>query len=562
MSKKHERRRLNGGCPPSTQGDMDALNKTLESLKTGTNGNVTERTLDRSPPSHSGTDATICSSNAEKTVLAGPTPKKTAAREATLADLFNEALDGQDLEGVIKDLDDSMTFDPKTIQRYVKQRCRLAGLSGLPDGFALRPWENQVNILNSLAEDDERLQPMINAVEELHKNKHLRRTLNAVMEHFGVPLQTVQNMVQFKTFMDKTATKGQVQTVENHRGDGVTVLADPWDATNSDTVTYSPMLGSKVARDAWLVVEETYKRVSEAWKPFQALRDANTRKLTAYQISDKKGRNGKKDRRGRSGQLFVLASSGKWAVLLDAFVGSGNRKVAKVADSVGLDPKYIPSPNLTDWDHASNSLSGGQRADLFAWINEALEDVNVRQHERSFANLEKSQEDFTELEEMATLDCAPNGQGLRKILAGAQGTVAVCRRNFFYRKVNGNPKTGHFGVLFECDEGVLTVVAARAAECFCLSPKLDGKKLPFSIDLQECKVKRDNKAFREENGIKGLVDPKLADSVRMTCWLIEGRLNWEEEIVTDVPENDRYERYENDDDEDSQVESEAEQTKA
>src|SRR3989344_6549845 len=178
-----------------------------------------------------------------------------------------------------------------------------------------------------LAKKSRGMAKTIAAITKFHDNEFLKSTLEDVMRHFEVPMQTVENLLQFKAFLDKAAENNLVEVVENSGSDedNITILADPGDTTNFNERTYLPK--SKVARDAWVVVREKHQEMLEHWKDFKELRDRATPRLTPFKASDSPKDDKRGFRKGLSGNLFVLAASGNWAVLLNVINDTSNHKV-------------------------------------------------------------------------------------------------------------------------------------------------------------------------------------------------------------------------------------------
>ena len=515
--------------------DSSALRTTVERMEASGNGAKNSATP---LPSKSGDTADV---------TIGKPKKPEPVQKVSLRDLLHQTVRDNDVKELGEKLGEAQ-FKPEDVQEYVGLRRDINLLPGMSDDWAVQLWEDQVKVLTPLAKRSKGMAKTITAITKFHDNEFLKSTLEDVMRHFEVPMQTVENLLQFKAFLDKAAENNLVEVVENSGSDedNITILADPGDTTNFNERTYLPK--SKVARDAWVVVREKHQEMLEHWKDFKELRDRATPRLTPFKASDSPKDDKRGFRKGLSGNLFVLAASGNWAVLLNVINDTSNHKVASVVKYVGIDENDIASPNLTHWNHRRHSVDGFDKADIWAKIDTALGELNARQHQCAVAEAEKSKQAFNPLKDLATLPFEPKEQSLHKILDGEGGTITICRSFFSFRKKNGKIKKGYFGVAIKGDAGMPVVVNVAAAECFCFQKDLIGKKIPFTTQWKERQVRGvtidvvqfsvDIKSFCKENEIRGRIGSDMFQSLFMVSRLLEKQLNDENAFAPDDVEDE------------------------
>jgi hypothetical protein len=477
---------------------------------------------------------------------------KVAPKKRTLGGLFLEATKGKGMKEVRESLEFAQSATPQAIRDYVVElRWQINSLPGMPDGFGNWSWDKQSSnkeLLN-LARKMPALSQLIDRIDEAHADTLMATTLNDVMDHIGTPLQGVENMQQFKNFLDHQAKdqNGIVEMVENPKHqpeDGITILTDLGDATNHNEATYLPKRMSKVARDGWLVVREKFQQVAKLWEQFERLRNAAGRRLTPFNISDKPAKDGKSRKRGLSGKLFVMPRSGASAFLINVDRNDEGHKLASIVDYVGIEENALPAPNQIEWDDRHHALKDPS-SDVWVTINEALEELNARQHTKAMDEKQKGDLAFKPLDDQATLSSsrASDYQGLQAIRSGEKGSVSVCARNFSIRKSSGKVKTGHFGILVECVEGTIELVDAAASECFCFDKSLIGKKFPFTTKMrqretrgnttQEIQIIVSIKDFCQMNNIRSRLGNDMFTSIFMVARLLERRLNDERRFSPD-----------------------------
>ncbi len=505
-------------------------------------------------------------------------------KKLSLMESFRQAVKDKDVKALSEELGDARA-KPSEIWEYVSNRWQINEYPGMADGWAAQPWEEQVKILTPMAKKNRGMKKLVEEIEKLHRNSFLKTTLEEVMEHFGVPLQTVENLVQFKNFLDRAVKADLVEVVANpnHQPEnGITILTDLGDHTNHDEMTYSPRNGSKVARDAWVVVQEKHREMEEAWQDFEKLRASATPRLTPFKVSDSR-----EGRHGLLGDLFVMPASGNWAVLIKAQWATDHaaeearkaapkgmekeaaekarkevekdRKVVSIIGYTGLEEKDIPAPNVIDWNHKSHSLYGSEKSDVWVMVNTALEELNARQHQRALTDMEKSRAAFGKFVKLANLlPSEPKDQGLHKILDGAAETVTICLQNFSFRKKNGKFKEGHFGIAVKCESGVTVLVDVAASECFCFPDALVDKRFPFSWfydEKDQLQVRIDVKGFCQENQIQGRLDNSWWEGIRMLSIILRRRLKREDDLAPDEDFED--EELSDEDENDGSVEDSA-----
>ena len=484
-------------------------------------------------------------------------PAKVQPAKLSLRDLLHQTVKDADVKELGEKLGEAQ-FKPEDIQEYVSLRRDINLLPGMCDEWAAQSWEEQTKVLALMAKKSKGMAKTVAAINQFHANEFLKETLDQVMRQFEVPLQTVDNLLQFKNFLDQAARADLVEVIANPKHqpeNGIAILADLGDHTNQDELTYLPRKGSKVAHDAWVVVQEKHQEMEVTWQEFEKLRSLATHRLTPFKVSNRN------DRHGLSGKLFTMGGSGNWAVLLNIHNNNDDRKIASIVGYVGLEEKDIPAPNCADWNHRGHCLFGAENSDTWMMINTALEELNSRQHARTLVEMEKSKNDFGALKQLATMPCEPKEQGLHKILEGEERITTICLQNFMFRKKNGKVKEGYFGIAIKCEANIPLLVEVKASECFCFPKDLVGKKIPFQWSYNQkdqLEVKMDVRGFCQENQIRGRLDNSWWEGMRMLSNILRRRLKREDDLYEGDDEEDTEDLNENSDEDLAKAEAEAE----